>query len=149
MNLDEVRTLHQPAPDIRILQLDVLRGLFSILFGASAMLFLDESRLAGSGLEVVDHYYRRTLLLMLFGIIHAWVLLWPHDVLYAYAMLGMLLFPLRKLRPGLLALIGAVLQILFSLVWLRHYHYGPLEWGWRSLIYGQRQKFRKAVSAKG
>jgi len=23
--------------------------------------------------------------------------------------------------------------------WLRHYRYGPLEWLWRSLMYGERQ----------
>ncbi|QQN63203.1 DUF418 domain-containing protein [Bradyrhizobium diazoefficiens] len=30
-------------------------------------------------------------------------------------------------------------QVLFSAWWLRHYRYGPLEWLWRSLMYGVRQ----------
>jgi uncharacterized protein len=30
-------------------------------------------------------------------------------------------------------------QVLFSVVWLRHFRYGPLEWLWRSLTYGARQ----------
>lgn len=30
-------------------------------------------------------------------------------------------------------------QVLFSAWWLRHYRYGPLEWLWRTLMYGARQ----------
>ena len=45
-----------------------MRGLFSILFGASALIFLSEARLAVSGLDLVDRYYRRTMLLILFGV---------------------------------------------------------------------------------
>jgi len=32
-----------------------------------------------------------------------------------------------------------VAQVLFSAWWLRRYRYGPLEWLWRSLMYGVRQ----------
>ena len=32
-----------------------------------------------------------------------------------------------------------IAQVLFSAWWLRHYRYGPLEWLWRSLMYGVRQ----------
>ena len=162
MSSPEVSTLHRPAPDMRIAQLDILRGvavlgiywinvmvaalpysvyvlpmllgeatyaniliwafsetmvegsmrgLFSMLFGASAMLFLNESRLAGDGLSVVDRYYRRSLLLVLFGLIHAWLLLWTYDVLYAYGLLGLFLFPLRKLGPGILLATGLALLV--------------------------------------
>ena len=30
-------------------------------------------------------------------------------------------------------------QVLFSAWWLRHYRYGPIEWLWRTLMYGVRQ----------
>lgn len=30
-------------------------------------------------------------------------------------------------------------QILFSVLWLRFFRYGPVEWLWRSLTYGVRQ----------
>jgi len=98
-----------------------MRGLFSILFGASALLFLDEARLATSGLDLVDRYYRRTVLLILFGVIHAYVLLWPYDVLYAYGLLGLFLFPLRKLSAKSLLLFGLALLIVgdFNLQELR------------------------------
>ncbi|MDX1811408.1 MAG: hypothetical protein R3240_05645, partial [Gammaproteobacteria bacterium] len=86
-----------------------MRGLFSILFGASAMVFLNEAKLASQGLEVVDRYYRRTLLLVLFGLIHAYFFLWPYDVLYVYGIFGMFLFPLRKISANFLLIFGIIL----------------------------------------
>ena len=35
------------------------------------------------------------------------------------------------------------LQMLFSRWWLRSFHYGPLEWVWRSLTFGQMIPFRR------
>lgn len=35
------------------------------------------------------------------------------------------------------------LQILYSLLWLRYNHFGPLEWCWRMLTYGKRLKLVK------
>lgn len=92
-----------------------MRGLFSMLFGASALIFLDEGRLHSGGLALVDRFYRRNLTLMLFGIVHAYLLLWPHDVLYAYGLLGMFLFPLRKVRPLVLVLVGVAMLSLVEL----------------------------------
>jgi uncharacterized protein len=46
------------------------------------------------------------------------------------------------LRPApVLALGMAVygLQMWLSVVWLRHYRFGPIEWLWRTLMYGARQ----------
>jgi uncharacterized protein len=86
-----------------------MRGLFSILFGASALIFLDEAKLASRGMDLVDRYYRRTLLLILFGVIHAYFLLWPYDVLYAYGLFGLFLFPLRKLTVKTLLTCALVL----------------------------------------
>ncbi|WP_157610736.1 DUF418 domain-containing protein [Arsukibacterium perlucidum] len=36
-----------------------------------------------------------------------------------------------------------VLQLWYSPLWLNKYHFGPLEWAWRSLTYGYRQPFKK------
>jgi uncharacterized protein len=36
-----------------------------------------------------------------------------------------------------------VLQIAFSAVWLQHYCYGPVEWLWRTAMYGKRQPLRR------
>ncbi len=43
----------------------------------------------------------------------------------------------------LLTLAIFALQIPFSSFWLRHFHYGPLEWLWRSLTYMKPQPFLK------
>jgi uncharacterized protein len=40
-------------------------------------------------------------------------------------------------------------QLLVSPIWLAHYRFGPVEWLWRSLTYGQRQPMRRAVRAGG
>jgi uncharacterized protein len=34
------------------------------------------------------------------------------------------------------------LQIPLSVWWLRHFRFGPVEWLWRSLTYGERQPMR-------
>ncbi|MBF0250067.1 MAG: DUF418 domain-containing protein [Alphaproteobacteria bacterium] len=91
-----------------------MRGLFSILFGASALVFLSEVRLAEQGAAVIDRYYRRTILLLLFGVVHGFVLLNLHDVLYAYGLLGMFLFPLRNVDGRTLLICGAAFLTLAS-----------------------------------
>lgn len=92
-----------------------VRGLFSMLFGASALIYLDESRLASGGVAVVDRFYRRNLALILFGLIHAYLLLWPHDVLYVYGLIGLFLFPLRRAPTLALFIGGLILQALSDL----------------------------------
>jgi uncharacterized protein len=52
-------------------------------------------------------------------------------------------------RVGPTATLGIVVvvfaaQAVFSAWWLRRFRYGPAEWAWRSLTYGQRQRFRLA-----
>jgi uncharacterized protein len=36
-------------------------------------------------------------------------------------------------------------QVLFSAWWLRRYRYGPVEWLWRTLMYGVRQPMRQTA----
>jgi uncharacterized protein len=36
-------------------------------------------------------------------------------------------------------------QIVTSPIWLKHYHFGPVEWLWRYLTYGKKPPFRKAA----
>lgn len=49
-------------------------------------------------------------------------------------------------RAWLMAIVLGVslVQIVFSLLWLRWFRFGPLEWAWRSLTYGKRQPFLRA-----
>ena len=44
----------------------------------------------------------------------------------------------------LVVLAVSLLQIVFSLVWLRMFRFGPLEWAWRSLVWWRVQPLRRA-----
>lgn len=89
-----------------------MRGLFSILFGAGTILLITRLINKRSGLEPADIFYRRLLLLLVFGLINAFVFLWPGDILYPYALCGLLLFPFRNLSAkNLLGIAFIVLLI--------------------------------------
>ena len=36
-----------------------------------------------------------------------------------------------------------IFQLIISPIWLRHFYFGPAEWVWRSLTYGQAQPMRR------
>ena len=58
-------------------------------------------------------------------------------IFYGY---GLGLFGRLGITPALaIGLIVYAAQVRFSTWWLHHYRYGPLEWLWRSLMYGERQ----------
>jgi len=41
-----------------------------------------------------------------------------------------------------MVLVFWVIQLLLSVLWLRRFRYGPVEWVWRTLTYGERQRLR-------
>ena len=108
-----------------------MRCLFSMVFGASIILLT--SRLESRG-DAGDIYYRRTFWLLLFGIAHAY-LLWLGDILYPYALCGLLLFPFRKMSAKGLFIIGTVLLILNAGVYVAN--------GFR-----EREKLQSGVAAE-
>jgi uncharacterized protein len=85
-----------------------MRGLFSMLFGAGMVLFMQNKQAAVGGPTVADYYYRRLLWLVLFGLFNAYVLLWTGDILFFYGLCGMILFAFRKVKPYWLIVIGFV-----------------------------------------
>jgi uncharacterized protein len=87
------------------------RGLFTLLFGAGALLFLERHAARDSGLLPADLYFRRTLWLIVFGFVNGYLLLWSGDILYYYGMTGLFLFVLRNARPRHL-LVVALLALL-------------------------------------
>lgn len=93
-----------------------MRALFSILFGASALLILNGASGGAATVATVDRYYRRLLLLIALGVIHAYLLLWPYDILYAYGVFGLFLFPMRRFSPRALIAIAAALIVATGLV---------------------------------
>ena len=90
------------------------RGMFSILFGAGIILFINrlEKRLPGT--QPAEYFFRRQLWLLLFGLINVFVLLFSGDILYAYALCGMLLFAFIRLSPKKL-FIAAFICFLLSI----------------------------------
>jgi uncharacterized protein len=93
-----------------------MRGLFTILFGASALLIAE--RAEGGALSPVATHYRRMFWLLVFGMLHAY-LLWVGDILVCYSLAGLVLFPFLKLKPRTLILIGSglLLALLAFSVW--------------------------------
>lgn len=91
-----------------------MRCIFSMLFGAGAVILLDRAERRGAGIEAADIYYRRTLWLIAFGFVHAY-LIWAGDILFHYGVVGLLLFPLRRLSARALITTGMVLLLLHSL----------------------------------
>lgn len=85
-----------------------MRGLFSMLFGAGMILFTLNKKETPGGLSVAEAYYRRLLWLVLFGMINAYILLWQGDILFYYGLIGMVLYPLRKMSPKWLLMLGVL-----------------------------------------
>ncbi|WP_420150395.1 DUF418 domain-containing protein [Spirosoma sp.] len=87
-----------------------MRALFSMVFGAGVLIFTTRKEQAGADRwTVAGLYYRRMGWLILFGLIHAHVLLWIGDILYGYGVCALVLFWFRKLTPGWLLGIALVL----------------------------------------
>ena len=99
-----------------------MRTIFSMLFGASVLLLLGRIEARSGGEHFADIHLRRNLWLVLFGIVHGYLLLWPGDILYHYGIIGLALLAFRRLRPRSLILAGAlVLAILVpkNILWDR------------------------------
>ena len=73
-----------------------MRGLFSILFGASTLLVIDRATAAGRG--GARAHYARMIVLLGFGLVHFYFI-WFGDVLALYALCGMLLYFFRNKSP--------------------------------------------------
>ncbi len=99
-----------------------MRGLFTVIYGASAVLLLNKLENRDASLGAADIYYRRVMWLLLFGLIHAYVLLWWGEILYSYALFGFLLFPLRKTAPKWLLAAALVLISIGILLDVADYH---------------------------
>jgi uncharacterized protein len=88
-----------------------MRAIFSMLFGAGMLVLTSRLETRGAAGEAADVYYRRLLWLLAFGLVHAYVIWWG-DILFFYAVLGLLLFPLRRLSGRALVASGLVLLLL-------------------------------------
>ena len=84
--------------------------IFSMLFGAGIVLMA--GRAAATTVSRGVHYRRMGWLLVI-GLLHAH-LLWYGDILFLYAVCGMLVYPLRRLSPVRLLALGTALLAVAS-----------------------------------
>ena len=83
-------------------------GLFSLLFGAGMILFIDRASEKGRRAVLLNLW--RNALLLVMGIMH--MMLWEGDVLTAYALASVFLVALRKLPNRALISLGVVVFVL-------------------------------------
>jgi uncharacterized protein len=75
------------------------RAIFSMLFGAGVLLFVSRLEDRTPGLMPAEYFLRRQLWLLVFGLFNAYVLLWFWDILFHYAIFGIMLFAFRRMKP--------------------------------------------------
>ena len=87
--------------------------IFSMLFGAGVILMA--SRVEARGLSSKGLHYRRMMVLLLIGLVHAY-LIWFGDVLVTYALCGMLVYPFRNRAPRTLIIAGVAVVAVSSIL---------------------------------
>lgn len=93
-----------------------MRALFSLLFGVGMFILLSRLEEKGAGIKAANIYFRRLLWLLVFGLIHGYLLLWTGEILYDYALMGFLVFSFRSLKPKTL-LISALALFAIGTTW--------------------------------
>ena len=91
-------------------------GLFSMLFGAGLFIFTTRLEKRVSGMMAAELFLRRQLWLLVFGIFHAYILLWFWDVLYHYAICGIIVFAFRRQSPKFLIFSAFFCLIMMTVV---------------------------------
>lgn len=92
------------------------RAIFSMLFGAGVILLTQRIESDDRATSARSIYYRRTICLILFGLIDAYLLLWYGDILFTYGVLGLFLYFLRNTRPLKLVIASGVVICLVALL---------------------------------
>ena len=86
-----------------------MRGLFSIMFGAGVILITVRPATSEAPTRTKNIYFRRTAWLIVFGLVHGYLLLMPYDILLMYGIAGLVLFYFRNLSPRTLVVLSAFL----------------------------------------
>lgn len=84
---------------------DKMIAVFSMLFGAGIVVMTGRSE------RPLQMHMRRMFWLLVIGAVHAYGL-WYGDILNTYAACGVLLFPFRRVRPGVLLGLGAAVLMM-------------------------------------
>lgn len=89
--------------------------IFSMLFGAGLVLMSERAEARGARLAKV--YYRRIVILLGIGLIHAYGI-WEGDILVMYALCGLFLYPFRRRSAATLVALGVLLLAMAVPAWL-------------------------------
>ena len=92
------------------------RAIFTMLFGASVLLFTERLASDDRRSTLTKIYYRRTIWLIIFGLINGYVLLWNGDILFFYGVMGLLLFLVRGWSVRKLLIVAIVVILLLDAV---------------------------------
>ncbi len=90
-------------------------NIFSMMYGAGIALLA--GRIETKGLKPAAVHYRRTLILIVVGALHGY-LLWSGDILFWYGMCALLVYLFRKSSPRKLVIIAVILLLVPSLLML-------------------------------
>jgi len=90
------------------------RAFFSMLFGAGMILFISRLEKRMDGMMPTIYFFRRQMWLMAFGLFNAFVLLWFWDILFHYALCGMMLFVFYRLPAKTLLVMSFVSLVLMT-----------------------------------
>ena len=91
-----------------------MRGLFSILFGASMLLIIESAEAKQQ--NAARLHYARMLWLIVFGLAH-YFLLWFGDILFTYAIIGCLAFLMHRWEPKRLIKWALIVYTLGFVLW--------------------------------
>lgn len=85
-----------------------MMSIFSMLFGAGLVLMGERAEARGG--TPLRIYYRRVGWLLVIGLAHAY-LIWYGDILFFYAVCGLLLYPFRRRSPKVLITVGLLVTM--------------------------------------
>lgn len=110
-----------------VLASEKFMSIFSMLFGAGILIFINNAAVKGKNTAAL--HFRRMAWLLLFGILHAY-LLWPGDILVCYALCGMLGWFFRNMKPAALLRVGLIIFLVpmaLGTMWALTLPYWPAE----------------------
>jgi uncharacterized protein len=81
-------------------------SIFSMLYGAGLVMMMNRAEARDAAFTPV--FFRRSAWLIVFGLLHGYFI-WFGDILFHYALMGMIVFLLRKASPGKLIAVACVM----------------------------------------
>lgn len=104
------------------------RTIFSMLFGAGVLLFIERISADERHGNIRRLYYRRMIGLMVFGLIDMYLLLWFGDIIFLYGFVGLFLYFLRNVSKQTLLTLSGILLVISTLM------FGGLQWVKTNLV---------------